>query len=156
MRLGGPETDFLITEATQNNNTTLYVVCGVIMLVGILLLFLGHKFESAALVMTGLLALIMPLIFAAVTTFLFLPSASENVSYDTSAFKEWASDTYMVDVNDNQTVALLSNTAKEDEPWLPNGVFVKTFDGKDAVAFLYHNEKEWRLIITESVAVPSH
>lgn len=135
------------------------IICGVIFVVGITTLLLAGGFNSEVLKNVGFgitLFAIVSGVFLLSSIAAMKVSGATDTSYDLPAFKKWASDTYMIDVNDEQAEELLANVVNAKQPYVGNGVYVEAFNGSDAIAVLYYDEVEWRLVITESMAVPSH
>jgi sensor histidine kinase YesM len=103
---------------------------------------------SLGVVFVGLL--VAPPLF---TTY-FLPI--EGDTYDIKKFKAWVLDEYLIKLNDNQAEKLLDNTFNENDQEDIETTYITTLTGDDALATLFHDEDEWRLIVTESIAVPSN
>jgi hypothetical protein len=78
-----------------------------------------------------------------------------DVSYDTKKFQSWAAEEYMLELDKDQVNELMNNTVSNGDTRPPVPVRVEIFNGKDAMAYLFNNNKEWDIIVLESAVIPT-
>jgi hypothetical protein len=151
--------DFIIeTQNTTLNagNVMLFITFVLFAILCIILTILYAIKRETFGIVAGTFAIVFIVLSSALGTVTFNSDKETIISHDTDKFKAWVLDEYLIEINDEQATALLDNTANEKEPYINSAVYVKTFNGEDAIATLFHDDNKWRLVVTQSIAVPSN
>jgi hypothetical protein len=148
-----------ITEESLQSEVIIWIVisAALVVIFGFITKRLD-KTDSIFFITVSLLISIMSAasLLVAGTAYLVYGGNPTTSTYNTQEFKEWVLDEYRIELDDKQAELLLKNTFNKEKPSSTDAVYITTFDGKDALATLFHEKDEWRLIVTESIAVPSN
>ena len=149
--------DFITKTVGDNPNyhQSLFIFFGIAAVLSIVVLIVSIKFNWAA---PGLISSILLMLSAIILSinFVFSVQPVSAEKFDVPAFQTWASETYLIDVNDKQAESLLENVTNGNEASAGNSVLVESFNGSNVLVSLYKNDSGYSLFITENLAVVSH